>query len=395
MGRSIERRWIVLIGLVVARLAFGFQLQTVGVTAPGLMEGLALDIIEIGTLAGLFMSPGLLLAVPGGMISQKIGERPFLIACLLAMTFGGLLCGLAEDYWTLWFGRLISGFGAIGINVAMSKIVIDWFAGKEINTAMAIFLSGFPVGIALALVLLGHLATPDGWSLAFHTASAFSFVALLVFLVTYRPAPGSGAQTGSAPRLNLTEVNLVSVAGLIWALWNAAFMISVNFVPLYLISEGHSAAAAASLMGIGVWASILGVPLGGFIADKVSRVNLLIVTTTLFWGFGMLLVIPFSHSPFLLVIVLATITVVGSLSAGAIVALTSAVLRPDVRSAGMGVFYMWLYGGLALGPMMGGYASDITGNPVAPIYMFTAMLVASVMTLGLFRMLQSRYSPLK
>ena len=194
MGRSISRRWIVLSGLLVARLAFGFQLQSVSVLAPGLMQGLALDLVEIGTLVGLFMSPGLLLALPGGVISQKIGERRFLIACLLAMASGGLLCGLAEDYWTLWFGRLISGFGAIGVNVAMSKIVIDWFAGKEINTAMGIFLSGFPVGIALALVSLGHLATPDGWPAGLLSAAVFSFVALIVFLVTYKPAPGSGNQ---------------------------------------------------------------------------------------------------------------------------------------------------------------------------------------------------------
>ena len=119
------------------------------------------------------------------------------------MTFGGLLCGLAESYWTLWLGRLISGFGAIGINVAMSKIVIDWFAGKEINTAMAVFLSGFPVGIALALISLGHLATPDGWALAFHATSAFSFVALASSTGT-KPMPmgsvnNSGEQRPQTP----------------------------------------------------------------------------------------------------------------------------------------------------------------------------------------------------
>ncbi|MEH6526531.1 MAG: MFS transporter [Sneathiella sp.] len=391
MGSSIPRRWIVLLGLVVARLAFGFQLQTVSVLAPGLMQGLALDLIEMGTLVGLFMLPGLLLALPGGMISQKIGERRFLIGCLLAMAFGGFLCGMAEDYSTLWIGRLISGFGAIGINVAMSKIVIDWFAGKEINTAMAIFLSGFPVGIALALVSLGHLATPDGWPLGLHSAAMFSFVALLVFLVSYRRAPVSSSQGGPAPRLNFAEVALVSVAGLIWALYNAAFMITVSFVPLYLISEGHSAVGAASLMGIGVWASIFGVPFGGIVADKIRRVNLFIISSLLFWAVSILLVIPFSHSTFSLAILLAAMTFVSSLSAGPIVALTSEVLRAEVRSTGMGVFYMWLYGGLALGPMMGGYVSDAVRDPVAPIYLITTLLVVAAMTLGLFRLLQSRY----
>ena len=137
----MQTRWIVLIGVVTARVAFAFQLQTVAVIAPGLMQSFGFDAVAIGILTGLFMLPGLVFAVPSGMLSQKIGERPFLIGCLVALTAGGAVCAIADGYWTLWAGRLISGFGAIGINVAMSKIVIDWFADKELNTAMALFLT--------------------------------------------------------------------------------------------------------------------------------------------------------------------------------------------------------------------------------------------------------------
>jgi len=167
----VPLRWIVLAGLVTARIAWGFQLPIVTILAPGLMEGLALDVVSIGTLAGLFTLPGLVLAIPGGMLSQKLGERRFIVACLVALTAGGILCGLTENFWLLWLGRLIAGSGAIGINVAMTKVVIDWFANKEINTAMSIFLSGFLVGMALAMVSLGQFATPENWPWGFYLAS--------------------------------------------------------------------------------------------------------------------------------------------------------------------------------------------------------------------------------
>lgn len=384
-------RWIVLAGLVTARIAWGFQLPIVTILAPGLMEGLALDVVSIGTLAGLFTLPGLVLAIPGGMLSQKLGERRFIVACLVALTAGGILCGLTESFWLLWLGRLIAGSGAIGINVAMTKVVIDWFANKEINTAMSIFLSGFLVGMALAMVSLGQFATPGNWPWGFFLASTIGFTALVLFLATYKPAPGSEKQLGSLPRLKLSELGLVSIAGLIWALYNAAFIIYVGFFPLYLIDQGHSTEVAASTVGAGIWIAILGVPLGGFIADKINRTNAYIITSVLFYAFAMLLTIPWSHSiPFLLFLfVLAN--GVGSLCIGSIVALASEGLRPEVRGTGMGVFYTWLYGGIAAGPIMGGYVSDITREPAASIFLFTATLIVALLSLGVFRLLQARH----
>ncbi len=384
-------RWIVLSGLVVARLAFAFQLQSVAVVAPGLMQDLTLDPVAIGTLAGLFMLPGLILAIPGGMLSQKIGERRFLISCLLAMTLGGAICGLAESYWVLWFGRLISGFGAIGMNVAMSKIVIDWFAGKEIATAMALFLTGFPGGIALALVSLGYFATVNSWPLAFFATAAFSFLALIVFVLTYRQAPQSDVTGASTSKLSTAELGMVSLSGLIWALYNAAYMIVVSFVPLYLISQGLSAGTAASLVGIGLWIAIVAGPLGGYLVDRLGRPNMIISAGVLFWGFGLLLVIPWSTSIPLLVALFAVTYLIGNIPPGPIVALASEVLRPDARGAGMGVFYTWLYLGLAVGPMMAGYVLDVSGEPASSLYLVAFLSLLTIVALAIFRAFQARW----
>ena len=385
-------RWVVLTGLVLARIAFAFQFQSLAVVAPGFVNEFGLDALAVGTLVGLYMFPGLFLAIPGGMLSQWVGERRFLIGCLTLIIAGGVTCGLANGYWSVWIGRLLSGVGAIGMNVVMAKIVIDWFQGKEIATAMALFLTGYPAGIAIALVTLGSLATPQGWSYAFLITGTLGLVALVVFATTYRPAEAKAVGPGALP-ISRGEIGMVCLAGAIWGLYNAAYIIVVSFVPLFLHSTGMAPGTAAAVVGVGMWVAIVAGPLGGVLADRVGRPTLLIVACVLIWGLGLMLVIPWADSLSLLLALIIVVSFIGNLPPGPIVALAGEVLRPQVRSTGMGIFYTLLYVGLALGPVFAGFVSDISGNPAAPIYLIAILAVATVLAVGLFRALRARGFP--
>jgi MFS family permease len=386
-------RWVVLIGLVLARIAFAFQFQSLAVVAPGFVNEFALDALAVGTLVGLYMIPGLFLAIPGGILSQWVGERRFLVGCLALIVAGGVTCALANGYWPIWLGRLLSGVGAIGMNVVMAKMVIDWFQGKEIATAMALFLTGYPAGIAIALVTLGALATPEGWSLAFLTTGALGLVALVVFAATYRPAQAKAVGSGAALRPSGGEIGMVCLAGAIWALYNAAYITVVSFVPLFLHSAGMAPATAATVVGVGMWVAIVAGPLGGVLADRFRRPTLLIVACVLIWGLGLTLVIPWADSLSLLLALIIVVSFIGNLPPGPIVALAGEVLRPQVRSTGMGIFYTLLYVGLGLGPVLAGFVSDISGNPAAPVYLIAILAVGTVLAVGLFRVLQARGFP--
>jgi predicted MFS family arabinose efflux permease len=290
-------------------------------------------------------------------------------------------------------GRLISGIGAIGMNVVMAKIVLDWFQGKEIATAMALFLTGYPAGIAIALVTLGTLATPAGWSHAFLITGALGLAALIVFAVSYRPAQGQAAGPSVTLRPSAGEIGMVCLAGAIWALYNAAYIIIVSFVPLFLHSTGMAPAPAASVVGVGMWVAIIAGPVGGVLSDRLRRPTALIVTCVLIWGLGFTLVIPWADSLPLLLALVAFVSFIGNLPPGPIVALAGEVLRPQVRSTGMGIFYTLLYLGLGLGPILAGFVSDTSGNPAAPVFLISVLAVLTILALGLFRGLQARGFP--
>jgi predicted MFS family arabinose efflux permease len=278
------------------------------------------------------------------------------------------------------------------MNVVMAKIVIDWFHDKEISTAMALFLTGYPAGIAIALVTLGTLATPVGWPQAFLITAVLAFIALIVFAASYRP-PQVQVAISRTSRPSAGEIGMVCLAGAIWALFNAAYTISISFVPLFLHSTGMAPALAASVVGVGLWVGIIAGPLGGMISDRLGRPTLFVATCVLIWGLGFTLVIPWADSLPLLLALVALVSFVASLAPGPIVALAGEVLRPHVRSTGMGIFYTVLYAGIALGPVLAGFVSDATGNPAAPVYLIAVLSVLAVLVLGLFRGLQARGVP--
>ena len=80
MQELLGSRWAFLILLLVGRIAMGFQLQAVGSVTPFLVEEFQVDYAQIGTLVGLFLMPGIVLALPGGFLGQAVGDHRLLLA---------------------------------------------------------------------------------------------------------------------------------------------------------------------------------------------------------------------------------------------------------------------------------------------------------------------------
>ena len=66
----------------------------------------------------------------------------------------------------------MAGIGGVIMNVLMTKMVADWFTGKEISTAMAIFVNSWPIGIAISLLMLPPIGVVYGASGAYLAVAA-------------------------------------------------------------------------------------------------------------------------------------------------------------------------------------------------------------------------------
>ena len=153
----MQQRWNVLILLFIVRLSMAFQFQSVASMSPSIMTAYGVGLGDIGLLISLYLAPGLAFALPGGEIGRRFGDKRVVLFGLTLMVSGGLVMAFAPTWEWQIAGRIVAGIGGVLLNVLMAKLVTDWFAGKEIATAMAIFVNSWPAGIALCLFVLPAL----------------------------------------------------------------------------------------------------------------------------------------------------------------------------------------------------------------------------------------------
>lgn len=380
----MNSRWKVLALLFTVRVSMAFQFQAVAALSPLIMRDFGIGIADLGLLIGLYLSPGIILAFPGGKIGKRFGDKPAVVAGLVLMIVGGLMMALSPAWEMQIGGRLLAGIGGVILNVLMSKMVTDWFAGKEIATAMGIFVNSWPVGIALALVVLPPIAEATSLTGALLFVTGLAVAGLLLLAVLYR----SPAQTddGSLPaQSKLVGVNLAAVitAGLIWGFYNAALGMVFGFGPAMLAERGWSNSAASSATGVALWLVALSVPLGGVIADRTGRRNLVLVAGLLLFA-AMLVITARVEAVFVMFVLLG---LVGGLSAGPIMSLPSVVLQIETRAVGMGIFFTMFYISVVLAPLIGGHLADAIGTTSVTFDIGAGMLIACCAALWLFERL--------
>src|SRR5258708_5466603 len=164
-------RWGMLALLFTARVGLGFNFQTLGSVADPLVRDLHLSFAEIGTLIGLFNAPGLLLSIPAGLAGRRVSDRVLVAGGLVAMVMAGGLAVMADGFAMLALARLLAGAGFVVSTLYFTKMAADWFAGRELATAMAVLVMSWPFGIALGQVGHGWLAQTQGWRAPFVAGS--------------------------------------------------------------------------------------------------------------------------------------------------------------------------------------------------------------------------------
>ena len=378
----MHNRWFVLAILFVVRLTMAFQFQSVAAVAPLLGQAFGVGLADVGLLIGLYLAPGMALALPGGAIGDRFGDKRTVLAALLLMLIGGLAMAQSTSWSVQIAGRLIGGAGGVMLNVQMTKIVADWFAGKEIATAMAIFVNSWPAGIALSLLTLPLIGTAYGIGAVYLAVVALIAIALTLFATAYR-APANVVTTAatSAP-LDRKAVIAVITAGLIWGLYNVGFAMIFSFGPSLLVERGWSISAAGSTVSIGLWLAVVAVPLGGFLADRSGRPAVLLVAGCIV---SALLMVALPRSDAVIPILIALGLICGQ-PAGPILSLPARVLRPETRAIGMGIFYTLYYATMMLGPVVAGGCAKWTGSAAAALdFGAVALLACPLFLLGFNR----------
>lgn len=75
----MQTRWKMLILLFLIRSIMAFQFASIGAIAPVMSESYGLSSAQIGALIGFYFLPGILIALPSGVISSLVGDKRVLL----------------------------------------------------------------------------------------------------------------------------------------------------------------------------------------------------------------------------------------------------------------------------------------------------------------------------
>ncbi len=365
------RLWILLAALVLARIGFGFQLQTVASLGPELSARFGLDYAALGGLIGVYLLPGVFVALPGGLLASRIGERGVLLAGFALMAAGGVVAALAAGPGWIGAGRLVSGIGAVALVVLQAKVLADRFSGRGFMLAIGLVVGSFPIGIGLAQLGAAPIARAFGWPASFLAGSAVVALAALLFLIGFRPVHRglSGGRPGLPGR---REVLLVVLAGVIWTSFNAGYLTFLDYIPSLMAGRGDSPAMLALVMTIASWGNVPAMLLGGDAATRLGERPVFLFGTLVCAAGIVGMALP-GLGPALAPVWAVLFGVLGSVHASVIIARGARSTRPEHIAVGQGVFYTLYYAGGAGLPAFCGFVGDRTGNPAAVLYTAAAL----------------------
>lgn len=383
----MRNRWGILAVLFTVRLAMAFQFQSVAAVAPLLGSKFGVSLADIGLLIGLYFTPGVALALPGGAIGQRLGDKSTVLCALVLMLIGQIAMVLSDSWGWQIAGRLVAGAGGVLLNVQMTKMVTDWFAGREISTAMAVFVNSWPTGIALSLLTLPAIGISQGILAVYLTVAALIVLGIGLLLAGYQPPPSMPATTASSARPDRNALMAVIAAGLIWGLFNVGFAIVFSFGPTLLVEQGWSITTAGSAISIVLWLTVFSVPSGGLLADRTKRPQTILAIGCIAFAV-LMMILPRSTAVIPIVVALGLVC---GLPAGPIMSLPARVLLSGTRAIGMGVFYTVYYAAMMLGPVIGGNAAKWVGSAGAAFDVGAiALLACPLLLLGFNRIVAPR-----
>ncbi len=381
-----HNRWWILALLFACRAGLGFQFQTLGSVSGSLVTQLGFSYAQIGTLIGFFMLPGLLLALPSGYMGRYLSDRTLVSLAFLCLAAGGGIAAAAQGFGMLALGRFAAGTGFVISTIYFTKMTADWFAGKDLATAMGILVMSWPFGIAMGQV--GHvwIDIHFDWRMVFMVSAAYCALGAVALFLLYRPPATLKVAPAVAVGLPRDELRLTLLAATVWGLFNAGYIVYLSFAPRVLMAGGYGAAQAAAVISLASWVMILSGPIGGRMADHSGqRARMLYVCTALAVVSLLLL-----QQSALAVVLSLSFGLFGGAPAGVIMALTGEAMAPQRRAFGMGVFYSLYFVLMTLGPPAAGWLFDRTADPFVPIVFSALLFVGAAVLYRVFRVLKGR-----
>jgi predicted MFS family arabinose efflux permease len=378
--------WLSLLVLLGINLMNFYDRQVLGAVSEPLRKDWDLSDKQLGALGTAFTLLYAFVGVPLGRLADQRRRTWLLAGGALLWSALTAISGLAWSFWSLFVFRLGVGVGEATCAPAANSMIGDLFPAERRGTALAIFMVGLPVGLALSFWISGDIAQSLGWRGALFVAGLPGlFLGLLMFWV---PEPLRGTHEkrniGSARRPGSPLLAVLRIPTVWWIIVSGAlhnfnaYALGAFLSPFLQRFHGLTVREAGRLNAVVYGCGGLGVLLGGWACDKIVRRRIsgrMEVATAALVVFVPSLLLALSRPPgdwlgfaicFLPGCMFSYVYYAG------VYATLQDIVEPALRGTSMAIYFLVMYLFASLGPLLTGSISDFFASRAAAIEGSTA-----------------------
>ena len=406
--RRLGRRWTRLIPavLVVYIIAY-IDRVNISFGMSGLASDLGLDGGQAGFAAGIFFIGYLFFQVPGGWLAQRWSAKKLIFVLLILWGLLAVASGLVRSFEELLAVRFALGLIEGAVQPALMVLISRWFPAAERGRAFSLFIMHNPIAVIIAGPLSGLILSTGGWRELFIIEGiAGLVVGLVVWGLIAADSPASARWLPAEEREEIrvlqsreTEIPVRSDwraavrAPVVWLLALACMLIWLGFYGLQLwlpsllketfsgdLTVGLISALPPLAAGVAIWVNGRG-------ADRDGRYALRVLVPLVLGGLVLIASTFITRDQGVLIVLgLCVATACQLAFFGPFWSLAS----QRVPAAAMGVGFGLINGignlGGMLGPYLGGYLKDVTGNlQLSAGFFGVAVIAAGILVWALRR----------
>lgn len=161
------RKVIITVTVIVAAMLELIDTTIVNVAINHISGNLGASIEDVSWVVTSYAIANVIVIPLSGFLGNLLGRRNYFIGSILLFTLASLLCGMANNIWTLVLFRFIQGIGGGALLPTSQAILYETFRPEERGTATGIFSMGLVLGPTIGPLLGGWLVDYFAWEWCF------------------------------------------------------------------------------------------------------------------------------------------------------------------------------------------------------------------------------------
>lgn len=359
-----------------------------------------------GSLSSIFLITYAIGQLGWGFVVDRIGAFKSGLIGIFFWVIAMVLGGMAESVSALFWSRSILGLSEGVLYPIALTLTAKWFPTNEQAKAQALWFNGNSLGPVIGLPIIAMVAESYGWRESYYALAAVSLFSLIMFWAMVRNSPATHYAVNGTEKeyiengiskvkkevADTAEVKAVLKNPTFWVLTIVYGFISIGFfgistfLPSYLTEvKGIPFVQSAFVNAAGYGLAILVQMAAGFLSDRYMKRAVFVAGASACIILFLLLSMFTTSTLFAQILSILLISVL-LMPAALTMTMLHKVASPRVMGRIGGIFGSVSYALAAVGPMVVGMVSEMTGSFTGGFMALMGFIVVTLfLCLGLMR----------